>query len=85
MDAPGSRLRRLFLEGFTVEDIAEDLCSFDAERADLTRGRLRLSADLVDCLQLGDKARILSKRPGTAERWGMRSTREAKQVVKSLQ
>jgi hypothetical protein len=34
--APASvvrRLRRLFLDGFSVLDIAEELCSFDAERA----------------------------------------------------
>jgi len=56
-----------------------------AEVLRVERARRGLPAELLDCLQLGDKTRILLKRPGTAERWGLASNREAKRVVKDLQ
>ena len=49
------------------------------------RQRRNLYCDLVDCLQLPDKALILVEDPVAMERLGMRSKRAAKRVIKELE
>ncbi len=49
------------------------------------RQRRNLYCDLIDCLQLPDKAQILVEDPVAMERLGMRSKRAAKRVIKELE
>ena len=49
------------------------------------RQRRNLYCDLIDCLQLPDKAQILVEDPVALERLGMESKRAAKRVIKELE
>ena len=56
-----------------------------AEQLLQERLRRRQYSELIDCLQLSDKARILIKNPGMRAEFGFKSIREADRGIKNLE
>jgi hypothetical protein len=81
-------LVQLIQERFPGDNWIENLSEGRLQKArdiQTERQRRNVNCDLMDCLQLSDKAQILVDDPVAMERIGMKSKKVAKRTIKSLE
>jgi hypothetical protein len=77
-------IQERFPKGSWIEKIGEGRLQ-KARDVQAERQRRNVSCDLMDCLQLSDKAQILLDDPVAKERIGMKSKKVAKRAIKDIE
>lgn len=77
-------IQERFPGGKWIENLSQGRLQ-KAREIQAERQRRNVSCDLMDCLQLSDKAQILVDDPVAMERIGMKSKKVAKRTIKDLE